>query len=167
MTTTQHLPHGPNDNGLLYALFLLVLGAMLLGITTGCGDEVEPNVRKGEPPSNEAPVPAPTVEAPPEEDAGPKPPPADFCAATEAWCATPYLWPLEPYSYPDVSPQCYCWCDEQSDCAGAPPQPGSGLVAECGVIFEIAMVNGQPVKQPRFPMSYPYVCRYTEFQQAK
>jgi hypothetical protein len=36
--TTNHLPLGPDDRPLLWALFLLVCGAMLTGMTTGCAE---------------------------------------------------------------------------------------------------------------------------------
>jgi hypothetical protein len=43
MMTTTHPPLGPNDTPLLWGLFMLVLGAMVVTTSTGCG-EVEPVV---------------------------------------------------------------------------------------------------------------------------
>jgi hypothetical protein len=124
----------------------------------GCSYEV-PEERDPVPPSA-APASSTPTAPPSEPDAPPN------CAAVESWCGTPYVWPLDPFSQPDVPQQCYCMCDinaqdPQPACASS-PQP-----SECGAIFEIVAGDAGPEKAPRFPNAYPFVCRYSEFQQAQ
>ena len=84
------------------------------------------------------------------EEAKPPQPPQNFgadCSAITPWCPYTYVWPLDP-----TKPQtCYCFCDEQSDCAGSPTHK------RCGTQFDVDAVTGAMTFT--FPMGWPLVCQ--------
>lgn len=117
--------------------------------------------------STQPPAAGPTASAPPVDPPSNPDVPQNFCQATEAWCPTPYIWPLDEWTaqYLGISQQCYCWCDMNKpnphpSCANS-PQP-----SECGAIYDVVVVDGVPTKKVRFPGGQPFVCRISEYQQA-
>lgn len=146
---------------------LVALALTLVG--TSCSDD-EPTesskdaVNGGPPaagPSSSTPSPDPTAPLPTPDV------PPNFCAAVEAWCPTPYLWPQSEFT-PELGPQqCYCKCDANLGSPG-PSCSLSPQTSDCGTIFDVVNnPDGTITKKQRFPGGWPMVCRYSEVVQAQ